>query len=94
MGDSIDDIMFVHRKKKLKNFGEDLKKDIEFKYRKEEEAKMKAVTPEMEKKFIENMKNGMNLGNAAKDAGIEDTMTAAKIFNKRIKAYHYIDWDN
>lgn len=93
MSDSIDDILFIHRKKKLKNIGNDFVEDIKFNIKKEKEAKLAKVTEEQKNQFMKNFKNGMTFGEAYRQAGIEDIDSAIEVFKKYIKTVDYIDWD-
>lgn len=93
MSDSIDDILFKHRKRNKNNFIDERLKDLDYERKKEKERKLRDITEEQKNTFMLGMKNGLSIREARLAAKIDDLEIALDIFNSYIKEVKYVEWD-
>jgi len=89
----LSDILFQHRKKSVKTLVKDMMDDVDHRVKKERQEKLEAITLEQRKKFMSNLKKGMSIGEALKDAGIDDLTAACDVLDSNIATHRFIDWE-
>ena len=92
---NIKDILNQHRKTTKQSLVYEAlarDRDEQFKknYHKQIEDGVKAIPIETKRKFIALMKEGKTLGEARTEAGIDDLIVAAKIFEQSIGRYEFL----
>jgi hypothetical protein len=92
---NIKDILHQHRRQSKQDqiyeaLAEKRANDFKREYYKKIQDGVDATPVEVKRKFIALMKEGKTLGEARKEAGIEDLSVAAKIFEQSIGRYEFL----